>query len=312
MQKLFSPERQIISPSLFGLEEVLAFGRYNYSTAHAPLNPHLHHGVYEICYLERGAQVYVVGADSHRITGGDFFVTKPGEVHGTGAMPECPGRLYWIQFVDPKKSKKFLGLKKDEAGELREMLDALPRRFRGNASICRQMRKLFEPLEGIPEMLRPALLRGRILELLLEIGGLSTKPLPKSVPVGVNTACRYIHQNIETPISISEAARIARMSESYFKAAFAEAFGMPPASYMRLARLEHACSLLRESSLSTTEIAIRLGFSSSQHFATAFRKQYGVTPGVFRHSQQSASKKIAIGSGAAFHPTTESSAPPFP
>jgi AraC-like DNA-binding protein len=44
---------------------------------------------------------------------------------------------------------------------------------------------------------------------------------------------------------------------------------------------------MKKPACSITEIAYALGFSSSQHFATVFRKYYGTSPSRFR-------KKIAV------------------
>jgi transcriptional regulator GlxA family with amidase domain len=47
-------------------------------------------------------------------------------------------------------------------------------------------------------------------------------------------------------------------------------------------RIQRAKNLLGSSQRTMSEIALACGFSSSQHFATAFRKQVGTTPGAYR------------------------------
>lgn len=306
MRILAEPERSFLDPSTYGLAEIVAIGRYHYTTAHAPLRSHLHAGVYEICYLERGSQVYVVGRnDSYRLVGGDVFITRPGEVHGTGSMPECPGRLYWLQFVDPRKKKGFLGLNGTEAEALGDMLSSLPRQFRGGAEVRQRLQALFQPLEKMPRPLRAAALRTRLLELLFGLGGIAHEDARGPMPVGISVALHHMRECFEEPFSVSSVARMAHMSESYFKAAFTSALGMPPASYMRLIRLEHACRQLRTTSRSATDIGIQLGFSSGQHFATAFRKQYGITPVAFRHFKGGTPTGVSVGSGVSFHPVAK-------
>jgi AraC family transcriptional regulator len=48
--------------------------------------------------------------------------------------------------------------------------------------------------------------------------------------------------------------------------------------------VEHAKLLLAEHSLSVTEIALNIGFSSPNAFATAFRKATGLAPTNYRRS----------------------------
>ena len=58
---------------------------------------------------------------------------------------------------------------------------------------------------------------------------------------------------------------------------------LPPQQYLNRLRLEAAAGMLKtESGQRVTDIAFDCGFSSSQYFATAFRKQYGCTPRQFR------------------------------
>jgi AraC family transcriptional regulator len=65
--------------------------------------------------------------------------------------------------------------------------------------------------------------------------------------------------------------------------AFRQAVGVPPHAYVteqRLAAARHL--LLAQPRLTIDDIARRVGFSSASHFATAFRRQTGVSPSAFR------------------------------
>ena len=44
--------------------------------------------------------------------------------------------------------------------------------------------------------------------------------------------------------------------------------------------------LLRETDENATDIAMRLGFSSSQHFSRLFRRYNGLTPSDYRREQR--------------------------
>lgn len=61
---------------------------------------------------------------------------------------------------------------------------------------------------------------------------------------------------------------------------------------------------MRDTNASITDIAFEAGFSSSQHFATAFRKQYGCTPRTCRARKPafSAPTEPLYGAGVKFHP----------
>ena len=52
--------------------------------------------------------------------------------------------------------------------------------------------------------------------------------------------------------------------------------------YYRELRLDKAQSLLRNSPLSLTEIALATGFASSSHFSRAYSERYGRSPSSYR------------------------------
>lgn len=54
--------------------------------------------------------------------------------------------------------------------------------------------------------------------------------------------------------------------------------GMGAGNYINKLRVEKAAEMLRQTSLSMTEIAERTGFSTSRYFSTTFKKYMGVTP----------------------------------
>jgi len=67
---------------------------------------------------------------------------------------------------------------------------------------------------------------------------------------------------------------------------FHRAFGCSPKQYQIRARLDEACRLLRETHLPVTDIAMELGFCTSQHFATQFLAHTQKTPSVYRQTSQ--------------------------
>lgn len=88
---------------------------------------------------------------------------------------------------------------------------------------------------------------------------------------------------------ISELARLAGLSPSRLSECFVRDMGMSPHQYLLRARIEAAKQAL-QSDLSVTDIALDLGFSSSQHFASTFKRMTGTTAHAFRKSHVKLSK----------------------
>lgn len=87
---------------------------------------------------------------------------------------------------------------------------------------------------------------------------------------------------IETalPNGISPADVVAKAGYSYpvVERAFRRQFGETVARYLVRIRMERAERLLSETELSSKEIAFRVGFSTPQHFCSAFRRHFGHSP----------------------------------
>ena len=64
---------------------------------------------------------------------------------------------------------------------------------------------------------------------------------------------------------------------------------MSPIEFLAKCRIDHAVELFgRFPTLSVTDVALRVGFGSSQYFATVFRGHLGCTPREFRERVGSA------------------------
>lgn len=86
--------------------------------------------------------------------------------------------------------------------------------------------------------------------------------------------------------ALPDLAREVGLSRFHFWRAFKQSTGMTPHAFLAQRRLERSCDLLRSSNLSLTQIALECRFCSSSHFATAFKRVFGVTPKDFRRQSR--------------------------
>lgn len=84
---------------------------------------------------------------------------------------------------------------------------------------------------------------------------------------------------------ISALAADCRVSERQLRRFVESEFGIPPHVWMMGLRLRGAPLLLRQRLL-IKEVAYQLGFKSADHFSRVFKRQYGVGPRQFRHSER--------------------------
>lgn len=93
----------------------------------------------------------------------------------------------------------------------------------------------------------------------------------------------YIQDTLAEPVTLRRLAELAGVSPRHFERAFRQAVGVPPHTYViekRVAAARHL--LISERTLPIERVAARVGFSSSSHLASAFRRQLGCTPATFR------------------------------
>jgi len=84
------------------------------------------------------------------------------------------------------------------------------------------------------------------------------------------------------PPSLERLAEAAGMSHARLNRCFRKVYGQTVFAWLRDRRLERAEHCLGDGGQSITEIAFLCGFSSSSHFAAAFRERHGCTPAAFR------------------------------
>lgn len=97
--------------------------------------------------------------------------------------------------------------------------------------------------------------------------------------------------------SIAELSKICGISRSHLMRMFKASTGQSLHRFITLERLNAARSMLAQDSLSIKEIAASLGFCSTAHFSTAFRRSEAMTPSDFR--SQARARVFAPGGVAA-------------
>lgn len=91
-------------------------------------------------------------------------------------------------------------------------------------------------------------------------------------------AREYLLNNIDTPPSIPELAKIAAINEFKLKKGYKELFGKTIFGDLSDVRLEQARLSLVENNRPVADIAYELGYATVQHFSHVFKKKFGVTP----------------------------------
>ena len=92
----------------------------------------------------------------------------------------------------------------------------------------------------------------------------------------------YIDENITEKVTLTDAAKIANMTDSSFSRLFSAMNGINFKKYIMIKRVEYAISLLESTDKNIIDIAYECGFSSISGFYDTFRKITGTTPVKYR------------------------------
>jgi AraC family transcriptional activator of pyochelin receptor len=94
----------------------------------------------------------------------------------------------------------------------------------------------------------------------------------------ISNAQQYLMNNVASPPSLSQLAKLAGINEYKLKRGFKEMFHNTVFGYLAEARLELAKNDLLQTTKTVTEIACELGYASVPHFSSAFKKKFGCSP----------------------------------
>jgi AraC-like DNA-binding protein len=240
--------------------------------------------------IEEGELDLQIDGDPHveHLSRGDVVLLPRGDAHhisGTGKRdaPE-PERTRWLcgtfRIGDPQASHLLGSLPPVIIlrGALGPALEGL--------EVARRM-LVFEmqsPSQG------SAVMVARILDLIfIQIlrawaAGADAEPnwLAGAFDPQIGLALSAIHRDPGHDWTVEELARACSLSRSAFAARFADRVGKPPATYLAHVRLDAATALLRDTSLSVTFIAQKIGYTSEAAFSRAFKNLYGTPPARWR------------------------------
>jgi len=282
-----TPERRVLNLEKDGLPCVPALGCSHYKSCRPSVSEHIHPGCLEMTLCMRGSLVFECGGKALRLLPGNVFVTQPDEPHRLSTNPKGLV-MFWLFFRLSPASRPILGLPAAESDALRQGLHALPPTpFKASDRLRHTFQRLFRLCDTLPAgPFRSLALRGTVLDLMLALIEVAQTP-SESVPGGdkIVTLIEKMRRHPEQEYSVDEMARLTALSPSQLITRFKQLTGSPPYNYLLACRMRTASELLRESSRSVTAIAQSLGFSSSQHFAMQFKREFGITPSAWRAGQ---------------------------
>jgi len=98
----------------------------------------------------------------------------------------------------------------------------------------------------------------------------------------VEVALQYMQAHFHEELSLEKVAAIVYLNPVYFSQLFKQKTGHGFKEHIIDLRMERAKQMLHNPQAKLADVAERIGYQDMRHFATLFRKKYGVTPSEYR------------------------------
>lgn len=273
----------VIDPNLFRIEWVKKTTPYTMSSKH-------YHDYYELYYLWSGERLYFIKNRTYHVHQGDLVLIDLNELHKTleaGSdsheriliyfQEEFIKDLLAVQNYNPLtcfSGTKVIRPEKQDANMIENLL----------------FKMIDENKKNLPET--NLYLRVLLLEVLIAINRLQSyqqdesSEFPGLMHKKVSEIVRYINDNYAQHHSLKVVAAKFSISPYYLSRIFNKATGFSFVEYLNSIRIKEAQKLLKETTLTITEITEKVGYESLTHFGRVFKSITGLSPMKYRKSTQ--------------------------
>lgn len=278
----WTDEYKLLTKEHLNIPSLHMMGHADFHTAFSNLDTHYHCNM-EFVVIIKGKQQYVVDEKHYMLYGGDIFMTYPYENHGNGNLPQDVCEFIWFQ-LDLSSSRDFLGLTPPHSSYLfHQLLNYRHRTKKANVKQLAVLQRAFRLLSST-QLSKQILGYSCFLQFVMDNLCSEDIELTKDIySSDIQDSMSYIHSHLLDDLSIENIAGNCGLSPSRFKAKFKEQLGITPHAYITSLKIDTAKVLLKDPLNTITDVAFQLNFSSSNHFASVFKKYTGQTPTYFRH-----------------------------
>lgn len=282
-------EREVFEGSTLLLPELEIFGWLHFHAAlPGALQADRHEGVYEIHYMRRGHVKWWVEDEKHDFSVGSVFIVKPGELHGgeEESLQRC--EHYWLRIGFPK-DKALPSLTRAETDQIRSHFESIHfRNFAATPEVGEWFVRIHNEhrFTSMPHgvIIVRAMLHALLITLLRDHD--RCVAASSQLPLASWRVCRVMkllkERMFEPDLRIDSIAAEVGGGTASLRARFRLETGFSMHDFMLQQRIKEAQKRLKVAVPGITQIAYDLGFSSSQYFATTFRRFIGMSPGEYR------------------------------
>lgn len=260
------------------------------------------HDFWELVYVDKGEIIAQAGEAEHLLQKGQMLFHEPGEFHTLKAAGGRAPNVVVVTFECEGAAMDFFRGRLLSAGDTERALMARIVEQAAEAfatplddPLSQTMERRTDQPFGAEQLIALAL-ESLLLELIRK-GGAPAAARPSSLLREnsrndlLERVCRYLEENLEKRLTLSDICRDNLVGRSYLQKVFREKTGGGAMEYFGRLKVRRAKELIREGQHNFTEIAALLGYNSIHYFSRHFKKVTGMTPSEYASSVKVLSRK---------------------
>lgn len=233
---------------------------------------------YTFIYCTWGIGHIDLNGQRFRLHANQYIVLPKGIPVWYGADDNDPWSIYWVRF-DGEKGKIFARI----MASPKTLQPSIHSRFEQRIDIFERVYGVLCGTLSLEKLNYANIAFAHFVASFLYVDLMGTPDeQPKHAEGVVNRITHFMNENIERHLTLKEMACYAGYSESYFYRQFVRQTSMSPVDYFNRVKINKASIYLIKTSMTVTQIAAKLGFSSADYFSRTFTRIVGISATEFR------------------------------
>ena len=253
---------------------------------------HDHIDFYEFLFVVRGRALNVIDEDIQVVNAQNIVFIRPDDRHYIKPFSDKAAHFEFFNLRIPKdimykefeKCEKLR--KKIHAGKMPTVIGIGRTEF---GVLCARLCEYDELKDTeIKDYLYHSILTNFLTMLL------SCKPITETkMPNWFKELLDYIKtQNVAT-LTYDDILTNSNVEKSYLWKMFKKYLNISPTEYINILKLEKACELIMDNTMSMTEVAFEVGYNSYSYFVRQFKNRYGYAPKEFSKNNNNIQAKLS-------------------
>lgn len=189
--------------------------------------------------------------------------------------------------IDRNYYLDLLGDAEDWSVSMRNQIEKRTIMYGGESDVTPAMMRVINDILANPMSgsLRALMLEAKMMELIaLQLESVAagknrqdnTNPKDRDLFFSIRD---HLDKTFMEDHSLKGLGRVFGINECKLKSGFKKIFEKTIFEYIHDCRMDHAYQLLRDQGLLVNEVSGKVGYKNPNHFSTAFKKKFGITPG---------------------------------